>query len=73
LRNLAKSVIANSGIPNQDLQSSNQEMQIKNCKSRIANQELQIKNCKLGIANQELQIRNQEHHIKSCKYIIFVK
>jgi hypothetical protein len=32
-----------------------QELQVKNCKSRIASQELQVKNCKSRIASQELQ------------------
>jgi hypothetical protein len=31
-----------------------QELQVKNCKSRIASQELQVKNCKSRIASQEL-------------------
>jgi tRNA splicing ligase len=37
---------------------SSQELQVKNCKSRIAGQELQVKNCKSRIASQELQVKN---------------
>jgi hypothetical protein len=31
-----------------------QELQVKNCKSRIASQELQVKNCKSRIAKKSL-------------------
>jgi hypothetical protein len=53
---------------------SSQELQVKNCKSRIASQELQVKNCMSRIANQELKLKNcksriasQELQVKNCK------
>jgi hypothetical protein len=42
-----------------------QELQVKNCKSRIASQELQVKNCKSRIASQELQVNNCKSRIAS--------
>jgi hypothetical protein len=40
-----------------------QELQVKNCKSRIASQELQVKDCKSRIASQELQVKNCKSRI----------
>jgi hypothetical protein len=40
-----------------------QELQIKNCKSRIANQELQIINCKSRIANHEMSLKDSKEDI----------
>jgi hypothetical protein len=44
---------------------TNQELQIKNCKSGIANQELEIKTWKSRIGNQELQLRISNQELQS--------
>jgi hypothetical protein len=48
-----------------------QELQVKNCKSRIASQELQVKNCKSRIASQELQVKNSKKSLLDSLDIFF--
>jgi hypothetical protein len=47
------------------------ELQVKNCKSRIASQELQVNKCKSIIASQELQVKNCKKSLLDSLDIFF--
>jgi hypothetical protein len=76
-KNIVKLLTVNcSNKSEQELQIKNcksriasQELRVKNCKSRIASQELQVKNCKSRIASQELQVKKLQ--VKNCKSRIY--